>query len=374
MKKVYVGMSGGVDSSIVAMMMRDDGYEVIGVFIKTWSPDYIECTWREDRLDAMRVAAALGIKFETIDLSDEYKKGVIDYMISEYKAGRTPNPDIMCNREVKFGAFYKHIKSLDPKAYLATGHYAGIIETHPILPAGEDLGGGAFCLAKAIDQSKDQVYFLSQVDKSILPYIMFPLGKMKKPEVRNIARTNNLYVSEKRDSQGLCMLGDISIKDFLKKEIGEQIHGKILNSDHEVLGEHNGAIFYTIGERIAVSSKETNRGIYYVVSKDIINNLVFVSTKLKSEENINKKTFNIQSWNSTSSIDIAVGKEYEGQTRYHGPLYKFKILEISKNNTINNDTDIILSLETIDKNVLYVSGQTLVLYQGDIMVGGGICA
>ena len=220
-KKVYVGMSGGVDSSVVAMMLRDQDYEVIGVFIKTWQPDYIECTWREDRLDAMRVAAQLNIKFETLDLSHEYKTGVIDYMISEYMLGRTPNPDVMCNSEVKFGAFYNYIKSIDRQAYMATGHYAKIIHNDT--------------LAKANDETKDQVYFLSQIDKYILPYIIFPLGEMKKSEVRDIARDNNLYVSEKKDSQGLCMLGDISIKDFLQKEIGVQPRGHILDLNNQVI-------------------------------------------------------------------------------------------------------------------------------------------
>ena len=360
-KKVYVGMSGGVDSSVVAMMMRDAGYDVTGVFIRTWQPDYIECTWREDRLDAMRVATALDIKFETIDLSYEYKKGVIDYMISEYKSGCTPNPDIMCNKEVKFGAFYKYIKSIDPDAYIATGHYARI----------DTIGGNACSLCKAIDQNKDQVYFLSQIDKSILSHIMFPLGEMKKSEVRNMARINNICVSDKKDSQGLCMLGDISIKDFLRKEIDLEIRvGKILNIHNEEIGDHEGAIFYTIGERISVDSKETNRYIYYVINKDIDKNIVYVATSQEREKmnvdamitNFNSNTFTIKNWNQTSSIEIKKDEEYKGQTRYHGPIYKFKILEIGT----------FVKLETLDNYALIAPGQTLVLYDGDIMLGGGI--
>ena len=374
-KKVYVGMSGGVDSSVVAMMLRDQGYEVIGVFIKTWQPDYIECTWREDRLDAMRVAAQLDIKFETLDLSHEYKTGVIDYMISEYMLGRTPNPDVMCNSEVKFGAFYNYIKSIDKQAYIATGHYAKIIynDTTQVYIASDNKLN--ISLAKANDKGKDQVYFLAQIDKDILPYIIFPLGEMKKSEVRDIARNNNLYVSEKKDSQGLCMLGDISIKDFLQKEIGVQPYGNIFDLNNEIIGRHNGAILYTIGERIAVNNKDTERSVYYVKSKDIKNNTIIATTLTNTfNEQVNSRvgeTFILKSWNSTSSIEIFENKVYACQSRYHGPLSKIKILEISK---ADSDKNIILNIEILNKDMLLVSGQTLVIYDDNMMLGGGIIA
>ncbi len=341
-------MSGGVDSSVAAQLLVESGYDVTGVFIKTWSPDYIECTWREDRLDAMRVAAQLGITFITLDLEKEYKNEVIDYMLAEYKAGNTPNPDIMCNREVKFGAFYKYVKSLNPQAYLATGHYVKI----------ENLS-----LSKARDVDKDQVYFLSQIDKSILPDLIFPLGDLYKSEVREIAKERGLYVSEKKDSQGLCMLGDISIKDFLINEIGVQEKGEIRNNIGEVIGTHQGSILYTIGERIATDKNE----VHYVTHKDTKQNVIYAS--LKFNIGLQKNNFAVKNWNSTSSIEIKEGEVYEGQTRYHEPISDFKIL-----NFINKKEEdrLYLEIEPLNKDILLVAGQTLVLYDGGTMLGGGI--
>lgn len=266
-KKVYVGMSGGVDSSVVAHMLKSLGYQVIGVFIKTWQPEYIECTWREDRLDAMRVAAQLDIPFVTLDLEKEYKEEVIDYMITEYEKGNTPNPDIMCNREVKFGAFYRYVKSIDLDAMIATGHYANII--------------GENNLSKAKDKTKDQVYFLAQIDKSILPYIMFPLGQKLKTEVRDYAYRHSIYVSDKKDSQGICMLGDISIKDFLKKEtpeanelmfytIGERFNFNINNSNNINLINLNNIKSHIINE----SKDNIEQGPFYIIKKDVKQNMI----------------------------------------------------------------------------------------------------
>ena len=357
-KKIYLGMSGGVDSSVAAQLLIDDGYDVTGVFIQTWSPEYIECTWREDRLDAMRVAAQLGIAFITIDLEKEYKSAVIDYMLAEYRAGRTPNPDIMCNKEVKFGAFYKYVKRLDPKASLATGHYARVkSETSSVKSGISDDSS----LCKAIDTSKDQVYFLSQIDKSILPDLIFPLGDMYKSEVREIARARGLHVSEKKDSQGLCMLGNISIKDFLQNEIGIQTKGEIRNSDDEIIGIHAGSILYTIGERIATDRNE----VYYVTSKDVNTNVVYVAShSIQAAQLPVLNQFSIKSWNSTSGIEIKVNEIYQGQTRYHGPISNFKVLNIE---ALNKDI-----LIAGDQNLLLSAGQTLVLYDGDTMLGGGI--
>ena len=185
-KKVFVGMSGGVDSSVSALLLKQQGYDVTGVFIKVWQPDFIECTWKEDRLDAMRVAALLDIPFVTLDLEQEYKQGVIDYMIEEYRKGRTPNPDIMCNREVKFGAFYAWAKKQGAD-YIATGHYA----SHN----GESL-------MVSNDTNKDQTYFLWTLKKELFPHVIFPIGQMEKKDVRALAEEHKLPVSAKKDSQG----------------------------------------------------------------------------------------------------------------------------------------------------------------------------
>ncbi len=377
MKKViYLGMSGGVDSAVSALLLKEQGYDVRGVFIKTWQPDYIECTWKEDRLDAMRVAAQLDIPFITLDLEKEYKESVVDYMINEYIAGRTPNPDIMCNKEIKFGAFYQYIKSIDPSAMIATGHYASLDPT----PLGRGSGGGKyFALAKAKDSSKDQVYFLSQIDKNILKDVIFPLGGMMKSEVRQIAADNNLYVADKKDSQGICMLGDISMKDFLKREITTP---------------HSDLIYYTIGERIDFNINEIknlnfkvlivgeeNQKPYYVIDKNIEENVLYISNE--KVNNNKSKVYKIQSWNYTSDIELSQGSIYQGQTRYHGPLNNFKILDyemtLEMDDIMNLPDDnkeisfkYILTIEVCDENVLMVPGQTIVLYDGQIMIGGGI--
>ena len=231
-KKVFVGISGGVDSAVSALLLKQEGYDVTGVFIKVWQPDFVECTWKEDRFDAMRVAAQLDIPCVTLDLEKEYKEGVIDYMIEEYRNGRTPNPDVMCNREVKFGAFYNWVKEQDKDAYIATGHYAKIVDS------GQGLGTSK-------DTNKDQTYFLWALKKELLPSIIFPVGHLEKSDVRALAEKYNLPVSKKKDSQGLCFIGSIDIKTLLKKYIDEKV-GEVLNEKGEVIGVHEGVMFYTI--------------------------------------------------------------------------------------------------------------------------------
>src|SRR3972149_2581934 len=200
-KMVFVGLSGGVDSSVTAALLKEQGYEVVGVFIKTWQPDFIECTWPEERRDAMRVAAHLDIPFLTFDLEKEYKKEVGDYMVSEYRAGRTPNPDVMCNKEIKFGAFLQKALAMGAD-FVATGHYAEISQIRNV-----------FSLKKSPDPSKDQSYFLWTLTQEQLAHILFPIGHFKKTEVRKLAKKFALPVAEKKDSQGICFLGDIDLKD-----------------------------------------------------------------------------------------------------------------------------------------------------------------
>ena len=231
-RKVYIGMSGGVDSSVSAALLKKAGYDVTGVFIKVWQPDWINCTWKEDRMDAMRVAALLDIPFITLDLEKEYKEEVVDYMISEYRAGRTPNPDVMCNRYVKFGGFYDWAMKQGAD-YVATGHYAQVID-------GKLIAGN--------DKNKDQTYFLWTLNKEQLSKTIFPVGNIEKPEVRKLAKKFNLPNAEKKDSQGLCFIGKIDIKEFLSHYIDSK-RGNVLNIEGEVIGEHDGSFFFTIGER-----------------------------------------------------------------------------------------------------------------------------
>ena len=212
-KKVFVGLSGGVDSAVSATLLKKQGYEVVGVFIKTWHPDFLECNEEDERRDAMRVAAFLDIPFLTFDLADVYKKEVADYMIREYKEGRTPNPDVMCNKEVKFGTFLKKAISMGADC-VATGHYARVLS-----PCEGGVPEGRGGLLKGKDPSKDQSYFLWTLKQEQLERIVFPIGNLKKTEVRKLAKKFNLPVAEKKDSQGICFLGEIDLKEFLKHYI-----------------------------------------------------------------------------------------------------------------------------------------------------------
>ncbi len=203
-KKVYVGLSGGVDSSVAATLLKKEGYDVRGVFIKIWHPDLIGCDWKDEMRDAMRVAAHLEIPFEMVDLADVYREKVIQYMTDSYKKGETPNPDVMCNTYVKFGVFYDWAIN-NGADFVATGHYAQIEENE-----------GEFKMLAGIDNSKDQSYFLWNIRKECLQKMLLPIGKYTKKEVREIAEKNNLPTAKKADSQGLCFIGDVDLKSFLK--------------------------------------------------------------------------------------------------------------------------------------------------------------
>ena len=277
-KKVFVGLSGGVDSSVSALLLKKEGYEVTGVFIRVWQPSFAKatdgkpdffsnCQAADDRLDAMRVCAKLGIPFIELDLEKEYKKEVVDYMIREYKAGKTPNPDVMCNRFIKFGGFYSWAMK-DGADFVATGHYARIDhDTNTLMTAN--------------DTNKDQSYFLWQIKKEQLPHILFPVGGMKKPDVRKLAKKHGLITADKKDSQGLCLVGKIDMKDFLRHYITEK-PGKVLNEKGNVLGTHTGAFLYTIGERVGNlgASQGDHQKPYYVTAKNNAKN------KTKADEQL----------------------------------------------------------------------------------------
>ena len=280
-KKVFVGLSGGVDSSVAALLLQKGGYDVTGVFIKVWQPENGDCTWKEDRRDAMRVAASLGIKFLTLDLRDEYKRGVVDYMIDEYAKGRTPNPDVMCNREVKFGGFM-NFAILNGADFVATGHYAQA--------ENEEMFEGR-------DNEKDQSYFLWTLKSSQLEKILFPIGHLDKSEVREEALKNKIPVAKKKDSQGVCFIGHIDMKDFIREHILANTSGNIVNpvgldegdvldSSGNVIGHHDGSLFYTIGERhgLALNNNSTNTPRYYVIGKDIEKNTITVAEKEQMEK------------------------------------------------------------------------------------------
>ncbi|MEK7118469.1 MAG: tRNA 2-thiouridine(34) synthase MnmA, partial [Patescibacteria group bacterium] len=238
-RKVFVGLSGGVDSSVSAALLKEQGYDVVGVFIKVWQADFLPCTWREERRDAMRAAAHLNIPFLTLDLEKEYKKEVVDYMIREYGAGRIPNPDVMCNKHVKFGAFLDFAKKHGAD-FIATGHYSRVVSRQ------ESVGSRKFVLLKGADKEKDQSYFLWTLTQAQLAHTLFPVGHLKKSQVRLLARKFGLSNAEKKDSQGLCFIGAIDMAKFLKQYLHTE-KGDVRNENGDIVGTHDGALLYTIG-------------------------------------------------------------------------------------------------------------------------------
>ncbi len=345
--KVFVGMSGGVDSSVSTALLKKAGHEVTGVFIKVWQPEWLAdmsiCTWREDRLDAMRVAAKLEIPFITLDLEKEYKEEVVDYMIREYRAGRTPNPDMMCNRYVKFGGFYTWAMGQGADS-IATGHYCK-----------SDNGK----LIMGDDQNKDQSYFLWTLTKEQIEKTLFPVGSIEKSEVRKLAKKFDLPTADKKDSQGLCFIGKIDVKEFLKHYIDTK-PGEVLDSSGKVIGHHDGAFFYTIGERhgFIITEKTPNDEPYYVISKDIENNTITVAHRIETESYGKKKVI-LEQVNWISGIDPSAGTLLKARSRYREQLQDVKIID-SK------------TVEFGEPQMTLSSGQSLVVYDGVICLGGGI--
>ena len=295
-KRVIVGLSGGVDSSIAAYLLTQQDYEVIGLFMKNWHDESVtlsnECPWLEDSNDAMLVAEKLGIPFQTVDLSAEYKERIVDYMFDEYAAGRTPNPDILCNREIKFDVFLKIALSLGAD-YVATGHYC---QNEIVCIENKSF----YRLISGVDGNKDQSYFLCQLTQNQLAKTLFPIGHLQKSEVRKIARELNLVTAEKRDSQGLCFIGKVSLPDFLKQQL-QPITGNIIEiaedfyngkdlpktltaksqkiryqaKDGKIVGTHNGAHFFTIGQRKGLAVGGTPEPLF-VIDTDVVENVVYV--------------------------------------------------------------------------------------------------
>jgi tRNA-specific 2-thiouridylase len=338
-KKVYVGMSGGVDSSVSAALLVQQGYEVTGVYMKNWSrdlPGFI-CPWKEDFQDAKRVAVQLGIDFKMYDFEIEYRQKVVDYMIKEYKAGRTPNPDIMCNQEVKFKLFLDTALS-DGADLIATGHYARIEQGR---------------LLKSTDRTKDQTYFLYRVSEDALQRSLMPIGELHKSEVRKIAKKLQLATAEKKDSQGICFVGNVGIKEFLLNELGRQPHGPIIDQSGRTIGEHSGAIFYTVGQRHGLN---LGGGLpYYVVKKDMKKNAVYVTTNL-DDRNLWSKKIKLQ---DVHWINEAPGKaELVVRLRHRGPLIPCHM----------EKDELILK----DEQRGVAAGQSAVIYEGEHCLGGGI--
>jgi tRNA-uridine 2-sulfurtransferase len=356
-QKVYVGMSGGVDSSVTAAMLVEQGYDVTGVYMKNWSQDLpgMVCPWKQDYQDAKRVAVQLGIPFKMYDFQTEYRQKVVDYMIAEYQAGRTPNPDIMCNQEVKFKLFLDACLN-DGAAMIATGHYARVAKN------GE--------LHTAANVEKDQTYFLYRVTADALKYSLMPIGDFTtKAEVREKAKELGLATAEKKDSQGICFVGKVGIKDFLLHELGEQEHGRIIDQNNATVGEHDGAIFYTIGQRHGL---QVGGGLpFYVVGKNMNKNEVYVTTDLQ-DDRLWRRELHITDLHWINNPPEA-GKTYQVRTRYRANLVDCKLIwEDGPPEEVGTNQNSVARLQLAQDIRAITPGQSAVLYDGNRVVGGGI--
>lgn len=343
MTKVYVGMSGGVDSSLTAALLVEQGYDVTGVYMKNWTQDLpgMKCPWADDLSDAKRVAVQLGINFKVFDFEKEYRHKVVDYMIDEYKLGRTPNPDIMCNQEVKFKLFLDAALE-DGADMIATGHYARVQDG---------------VLKMAADANKDQTYFLYRVTGEALKKTLFPIGDYPKPEVRAMAETRGLFTAAKKDSQGICFVGKVGIREFLSQYVQQQPGEIIDKRTNKVLGHHDGAIFYTLGQRHGL---DVGGGLpYYVVGKDMDKNEVYVTTDL-NDETLWRKDVELVAAHWINSMPQP--GTYSIRIRHRAPLVSAELMVV--------DGKPILRLDEAQRAI--TPGQSVVMYHDDICLGGGI--
>lgn len=345
MSKVYVGMSGGVDSSLSAALLVEQGYDVTGVYMKNWTQDLpgMVCPWADDLADAKRVAVQLGIDFKVFDFEKEYKQKVVDYMIDEYKAGRTPNPDIMCNQEVKFKLFFEAAME-DGADFIATGHYARVDNT-------------TGTLHMALDEVKDQTYFLYRISNDALRKTLFPIGMYEKSVVREMAMQRGLATARKKDSQGICFVGQVGIREFLSQYVTTQAGDIIDIQTRKTLGRHDGAIFYTLGQRHGL---DIGGGLpYYVVGKDMQKNEVYVNTDL-NDASLWKSEIELAAvhWINEAPKD----GDYRVRIRHRAKLVIAKI-------TTHGD---VIRITMHEAQRAVAPGQSLVIYDGDICLGGGV--
>ena len=353
MKRVVVGLSGGVDSSVAAYLLKEQGYEVIGLFMKNWHDDSVtisnECPWLEDSNDALLVAEKLGIPFQTVDLSEQYQEKIVDYMFKEYENGRTPNPDVLCNREIKFDVFMKIAVSLGAD-YVATGHYC---RKNTIEVDGKEVHQ----LLAGKDDNKDQSYFLCQLSQDQLAKALFPIGELTKPEVREIATQMELVTAEKKDSQGLCFIGKVRLPEFLQQKLQpkegliieipannqiylnpkprfENLEAELAfesqNKEYSdangiVKGKHQGAHYFTNGQRRGLNVGGTKEGLF-VIQTDVINNIIYVGEGA-NHPGLFKNTLFVKAdevhW-IRQDLKLAVGETTEvmARIRYRQPLQK----------------------------------------------------
>ena len=386
--RVVVALSGGVDSSVAACLLVKQGYDVVGIFMKNWHDDTVtvsnECPWVEDSYDAMIVAEKLSIPFQTIDLSKEYQERIIDYMFNEYKIGNTPNPDVLCNREIKFDVFLEIAKNLGAD-YVATGHYCRVVSEN-----------NQFKLLSGKDLNKDQSYFLCQLSQKQLSKVMFPVGELDKKEVRLIAKEQDLVTAEKKDSQGLCFVGKVKLPEFLqqKLKIKKGIVVKISNNnsqyidtpdynnhslenlrklaksfdyslkDGDVLGEHDGAHFFTVGQRKGLAIGGSKEPLF-VIKTDVINNIVYVGEG-KDHPGLYRKVLFIKNKDFhkvRTDFDYKnVNNKFESRIRYRQPLQESKL--------VFGESGVFMIFDNLQSAIS--KGQFAVWYKNEELIGSGV--
>lgn len=397
-KRVVVGLSGGVDSSVAAYLLKEQGYEVIGMFMKNWHDESVtisnECPWMEDSTDAMLVAEKLGIPFQAIDLSEEYKDRIVDYMFAEYKAGRTPNPDILCNREIKFDIFLKAAQKLKAD-FVATGHYCqkDKIEVN---------GKPVFRLLAGADPNKDQSYFLCQLDQEQLSKALFPIGHLQKSEVRKIAKEQGLITAEKKDSQGLCFIGKVRLPEFLQQQlqpkkgaivvipedlakyahiqIPEGIEQtdfdqetldaiclpiKYNENDGKKIGDHNGAHYFTVGQRKGLQVGGTGKPLF-VIATDTKSNVIYTGLG-EDHPGLNRYGLFVPKddihWiREDLKMQIGESRKYLSRIRYRQPL--------SWATFLMKENGLYVLFDETQRGV--ASGQFVAWYEGNESIGSGV--
>ncbi|MBC3874691.1 tRNA 2-thiouridine(34) synthase MnmA [Undibacterium flavidum] len=356
-KRVVIGMSGGVDSSVSAWLLKEQGYEVIGLFMKNWEDDDNSeyCSTREDLIDAVSVADVVGVDIETVNFASEYKDRVFAEFLREYQAGRTPNPDVLCNAEIKFKAFLDHAMKLGAD-YIATGHYARVREMN-----------GEFQLMKALDASKDQSYFLHRLNQAQLKNTLFPLGEINKTEVRKIAEQINLPNAKKKDSTGICFIGERPFREFLNRYLS-YAPGEIRTPDEEIIGKHVGLSFYTLGQRKGIGiggikshqNADGSSDAWYVARKDVANNRVYAVQGHDHPWLLSNSLEAAQvSWVAGHAPDL---EKLSAKTRYRQPDMACRF---------SGDKEL-FQLHFDEAQWAVTPGQSAVLYDGDVCLGGGI--
>lgn len=392
-KTVIVGLSGGVDSSVAAYLLKDEGYEVIGLFMKNWHDESVtlsnECPWLEDSNDAMLVAEKLGIPFQTVDLSKEYKERIVDYMFNEYKQGRTPNPDVLCNREIKFDVFLEIALSLGAD-FVATGHYC---QRETTLIDGKEIHH----LLVGTDTNKDQSYFLCQLTQSQLAKVLFPIGHLEKAEVRALAQREQLVTAEKKDSQGLCFIGKVRLPDFLQQQLAPKkgsiveipnnfnayatapekfdttlamLHYHAAKTDYspqdgQIVGEHDGVHYFTKGQRKGLGVGGTVEPLF-VIDTDVKENIIYTGQGKQHpglyRRGLLVKTNDIHWVREDLRLNLGEQMEVMARIRYRQPLEKA---------TLFREKEGLFVLFQHPQSAI-AEGQFVAWYQGEELLGSGV--